>query len=138
MNRRLSDHFMQLGVIAGATGMLLGVWMGSNEDFTLAPVHAHINLLGWVSMLLYGLVYRVVPKATVGRLPILHFFLNVLSFLTLVPSLTLFLLGNKEMGPLLGIASIAMFTSMLLFVLIILRATWREDSTASATSSTAL
>ena len=32
--------------------------MGMNNDFTLAPAHAHNNLLGWVSMAIYGLYFR--------------------------------------------------------------------------------
>ncbi len=33
--------------LAGLTGVSLGIWMGLARDFTLAPVHAHVNLLGW-------------------------------------------------------------------------------------------
>jgi hypothetical protein len=131
MTIRLADRFLQLGVFAGASGMLLGVWMGSTEDFTLAPVHAHTNLLGWVSMVLYGLVYRAIPEATAGRLPVIHFFLNIASFLVLIPSLTLFLLGHAAVAPLLGIASIALWLSMILFAVIILRATWRPRASAA-------
>ena len=36
----------------------LGIAMAMRQDFTLAPAHAHLNLLGWVSMALYGLYYR--------------------------------------------------------------------------------
>ena len=130
MNIRLADRFLQLGVLAGASGMLLGVWMGSTEDFTLAPVHAHTNLLGWVSMVLYGLIYRAVPEATRGKLPVIHFFLNIASFLVLIPSLALYLLGHANVAPLLGIASIALWLSMVLFAVIILRATWHARPAA--------
>lgn len=43
---------------AGLGGLGLGIYMGLNEDFTLAPAHAHLNLLGWVTMSLYGLYHR--------------------------------------------------------------------------------
>jgi hypothetical protein len=52
--------------LAGLTGMSLGIWMGVHEDFTLAPVHAHINLLGWVTLSLYGLYHRGVERAGNG------------------------------------------------------------------------
>jgi hypothetical protein len=32
-----------------------GILMAIAQDFTLAPAHAHLNLLGWVTMALYGL-----------------------------------------------------------------------------------
>ena len=106
--------------------MLLGVWMGETEDFTLMPVHAHINLLGWVSMMLYGIVYRAIPDATRGRLPVAHFFLNVASFVVMIPALTLVLLGNRALAPVLGASAVALWISMALFAVIIIRATCRS------------
>jgi hypothetical protein len=124
--KRLSDRFLQLGVLAGTTGMLLGVWMGGSEDFTLMPVHAHINLLGWVSMMLYGIVYRALAAAAHGRLPVIHFCLSLASFAVMIPTLTFFLLGNRALAPLLGAASVATWISMALFAVIVIRATWRS------------
>lgn len=48
--------------LAALTGMVLGLWMGTHEDFTLAPAHAHLNLLGWVTLSLYGLYHRGVDR----------------------------------------------------------------------------
>ena len=123
--KRVSDRFLQLGVLFALVGMGLGVWMGKTGDFTLSPVHAHINLLGWVSMLLYGLVYRVVPHAAEGMLPAIHFWLSVLSLLAMIPTLALYLLGHTSMAAPLGAASIALWLSMLLFAVIVFKATWR-------------
>ena len=39
--------FLLLAAIMLTCGVGLGIWMGSREDFALAPVHAHINLVGW-------------------------------------------------------------------------------------------
>ena len=124
--KRVSDRFLQLGVLFALCGMGLGVWMGKTENFTLAPVHAHINLLGWVSMVLYGLIYRAVPRAAQGVLPVIHFWLSTLSVLALIPTLTLFLLGNTALAMPLGLASMALWLSMLLFAVIVFKATWRE------------
>lgn len=48
--------------LAALTGMVLGLWMGAHEDFTLAPAHAHLNLLGWVTLSLYGLYHRGIDR----------------------------------------------------------------------------
>jgi hypothetical protein len=120
---RLSDRFLQLGVLFALTGMGLGVWMGATENFQLAPVHAHINLLGWVSMLIYGLVYRALPHATEGKLPVIHFWLAVLTVLAMIPLLALYILGNRNVAPLLGIDSIALWLTMALFAVIVFKAT---------------
>ncbi len=52
-------HFcFAVGAFAALLGMSLGIFMGIAHDFSLTPVHAHLNLLGWVTMALYGLYYR--------------------------------------------------------------------------------
>lgn len=60
---RLAYFCFIAAALSALTGMSLGLWMGMHEDFTLAPVHAHINLLGWVTLCLYGLYHRGVVRA---------------------------------------------------------------------------
>jgi cbb3-type cytochrome oxidase subunit 1 len=139
--KRVSDRFMQLAVVFALCGMSLGAWMGANENFTLAPVHAHTNLLGWVSMFLYALFYRAVPKAASGLLPAVHFWVNLISVLVALPMLAALLLNqstNKpvmgmtmhQIGPILGVSELAMLASMLLFAIIVFRATWKAPTAA--------
>ncbi len=42
----LHYRFFIAGIVFVLLGMILGMWMGMNEDFTYAPVHAHLNLVG--------------------------------------------------------------------------------------------
>ena len=113
----VSNNFLRLGVLSALVGMALGVWMGANQDFTLRPVHAHVNLLGFASMMLFGLFYRAFPAAGRGWMALTHFVLSVVGFLILMPSL---------------IASeIMLVGSMVLFVIIVFKATMaREDAPA--------
>jgi hypothetical protein len=56
-------HFCFIAAICAALGgMSLGIVMGMRQDFSLAPAHAHLNLLGWVTMALYGLYHRGVER----------------------------------------------------------------------------
>lgn len=124
---RVSDRFLQLAVLAGLVGMGLGIGMGVTQNFQFQAVHAHINLLGWVSMMLYGLFYRVVPRAAEGRLPAVHFWLNVVFFVAMMALLAAEKSGVESIGPALGIVSILVWLSMLLFAVIVFRATWRAQ-----------
>jgi hypothetical protein len=127
----VSNNFLRLGVLSALVGMSLGVWMGANQDFVLRPVHAHINLLGFASMMLFGLFYRAFPAAGRGWLPMAHFGLSVLGFLILMPSLALMLL-QKPLFLLAMIASEFMLVgSMLLFVVIVFMATMRKEPAAA-------
>ena len=60
---RLAYFCFIAAALAALSGMSLGIWMGMHADFTLAPVHAHINLLGWVTLCLYGLYHRGVVRS---------------------------------------------------------------------------
>lgn len=55
---RIEKYCIAVAATAALCGMGLGIFMAVNQDFTLMPAHAHLNLLGWVSMALYGLYYR--------------------------------------------------------------------------------
>ena len=127
----VSNNFLRLGVLSALVGMTLGVWMGANQDFVLRPVHAHINLLGFASMMLFGLFYRAFPAAARGWLPLVHFGLSVLGFLILMPSLTLMLLQKPLFLPAMIASEIMLVLSMLLFVVIVFMATMKKEPAAA-------
>ena len=128
----VSNNFLRLGVLSALVGMTLGVWMGANQDFVLRPVHAHINLLGFASMMLFGLFYRAFPAAGRGWLPVVHFALSVIGFLILMPSLTLLILEKPLFMPAMIASEIMLVLSMLLFVVIVFMATMKKDEAAAA------
>lgn len=128
----VSNNFLRLGTLSALVGMALGVWMGANQDFVLRPVHAHINLLGFASMMLFGLFYRAVPSAGQGWLPMAHFVLSVVGFLILMPSLTLMLLQRPLFLPGMIASEIMLVASMALFVIIVFKATMAKEATGQA------
>lgn len=128
----VSNNFLRLGVLAVLVGVSLGIWMGANENFTLRPVHAHINLIGWASMMLFGLVYRVIPEAAKGWMPVAHFILAAVGFLVMMPSLSLMLMGNMVLVPFLVASEAMVLASLLLFAIIVFRATGGKSAAAAA------
>jgi len=126
----VSNNFLRLGALSALVGMSLGVWMGANQDFVLRPVHAHVNLLGFASMMLFGLFYRAFPAAGRGVLPMAHFVLSVVGFLILMPSLTLMLLARPLFMPGMIASEIMLVASMALFVVIVFKATMTKEAAA--------
>ena len=49
-------------------GMAFGIWMSATQDHSLAPAHAHLNLIGGVLLALFGTFYMLVPSAAESRL----------------------------------------------------------------------
>jgi hypothetical protein len=58
----------RISVSLGLIGIVLGIVMGVRQDFALMPAHAHLNLLGFVTLFLSALYYRVVPEAAASGL----------------------------------------------------------------------
>ena len=56
---RVSAAFFLMGILFVFAGMALGQFMAASHDMMLAPVHAHLNLLGWATMALYGTFYAL-------------------------------------------------------------------------------
>lgn len=54
--------FLLIAAASLVIGVSVGIYMGVTHDYSLTPVHAHINLLGWVSLALFGLAYRSYPE----------------------------------------------------------------------------
>lgn len=131
MDQKLSSLFLRLAVVFIVLGVCLGYWMGVTHDFTLSPVHAHTNLLGWVSMFLYGLFYRAVPGAAAGVLPKVHAVLAVAGLPIMMVGLTVQLLGVPSlMGfvpPMMIAGPTLVVLGMFVFAVIVFRATgWRH------------
>ncbi len=70
--------FLYLGI--GTTLGFLMAYLRGKWVLRLVPVHTHVNLLGWVSMLIFGFAYTYLPvfagkKLYSESLPYLHFVL---------------------------------------------------------------
>ena len=70
---RIDLSFLLLAAASLLVGVTLGIGMGVIHDFQLAPVHAHLNLVGWASLALFGLTYRAYPELGCSRLASIHF-----------------------------------------------------------------
>jgi cbb3-type cytochrome oxidase subunit 1 len=101
-------------------GMSLGIFMAASHDHSLSPAHAHLNLLGWVSMAVYGLFYQVAPDSAALRISKIQVALATLAVWILIPGVAMATLGMNE-GPAI-IGSFLTIGSMVLFFYIALKA----------------
>lgn len=98
--------WLKLAITYLIVGVTLGIGMGATRNFTLTPVHAHINLLGWTTLALAGLIYSVFPQAGTSRLAKVHFWLINLAMPVMLGSLAALLLGKEGIEPVLATAEI--------------------------------
>ena len=107
--------WIKLSVMYLIVGVALGIAMGASENFTLRPVHAHLNLLGWTTLGLAGLVYSVFPKVGENRLARIHFWLHNISLPVMMVTLSFLLMGNTSVLPALVISEFMMAGAVLVF-----------------------
>ena len=111
----LGNRFIMVGILYLFVGMSMGIMMGASRDFTLHGVHAHINLIGWVSMVLFGLIYRSIPGMNVGKLGNVHFWVSNVSLVIMMVTLTMVVKGNTSVVPVLAASEIALVISVVIF-----------------------
>lgn len=107
--------WLKLAIVYLIIGVAMGIVMGASENFTLRPVHAHVNLLGWATMALAGLIYSVFPKAGESKLATIHFWLQNISMPVMMLALTALLLGNPQVVPVLAVSEIVAAIGILAF-----------------------
>jgi hypothetical protein len=117
--RNIDRRFFGLAVLAALTGMVVGIGMAMHQDFSLAPVHAHINLVGWASLALFGLGYRS-GLAKADGWAVLHFWVALAGVVVFPLGIFLALTRQVEVGAIVG--SLLVLASMILFAINFLRA----------------
>jgi len=111
--------FLRVAVIYALVAMLLGITMGISQDHSQAPTHAHLNLVGWVSMALYALVYRQWSAAGQSRLALIHFWVANAGAILLNAGVYALMAGNMALEPVAIAGSLVTIASMLLFAFIV-------------------
>jgi len=107
---------LKIAAIYLVVGSFMGLYMGIAEKFTLHPVHAHLNLLGWASLALAGLIYVQFPEAAKTKLARIHFWMHNVSLPVLMAALALLLTGHAAFGPVVGISATVMAVGLAVFV----------------------
>jgi len=106
---------LKIAVVYLVVGGSLGLGMGITQKFALAPVHAHLVLVGWASLALAGLIYHVYPAASTTRLARIHFWLHNLGLPVFMAGLALVLSGNEAVIPVLAAAATVVLVGLFVF-----------------------
>ena len=117
----IGSLMMCMSVVILLAGMLAGIAMGILQNFTLAPAHAHLNLVGGVLLFLFGLYYRLVPAAGTTTLAKVQGWLHMVGAVLFPAGIAVVLLKGPsfEAAPVAG--SLLVVTAMALFVVIVFR-----------------
>lgn len=118
---KISQWFIKSAAVYVILGMLMGIMMGIKQDFTLAPAHAHLNLIGWVSLALMGFYYNANPAKAQAVSAFLQFWVSTIGVLVMIPGLILTLLQMPAGEPLVVLGSLVTLAGMVFFAVNVFR-----------------
>ncbi len=117
-------------------GMIWGMVMGITEDHSTFPAHAHLNLLGWVSLFLFGIYYHLHPAIDRRRLAFVQVCIWIAATIVLTSGIALVHSGHPIGDAIAAVGSPVIFADMLFFGWLVYRGerpeSVRRTSTAPA------
>lgn len=120
-------------VLLVIVGMSWGIAMAISQDHATMPAHAHLNLLGWVSLFLIGVFYRLYPALDASRVAVVQVGVWLVATLVMVAGIAIIYRGAPASGePLASIGSLVLLADMLLFGWLVLRASVTATAPAMA------
>ena len=123
----------RISVSLGLIGIVLGIVMGIRQDFVLMPAHAYLNLLGFVTMFLSALYYRVAPEAAASGLARYQAIVSVAGAVVFPIGIACVLLGGHDrFEPVVVAGALTVLLGMALFAVIVFRTCGQERATPAA------
>jgi predicted cobalt transporter CbtA len=117
-------------------GMIWGLQMAISGDHSAFPAHAHLNLLGFVSLFLFGIFYRLNPAVDANRLAIPQVWIWIASTIVTAIGVGLVHTGHAAGDPIAAIGTLVVFADAVLFTWLVFQAQPSADtSRASARMS---
>lgn len=112
---RVSSAFFTVAALCGLAGMIWGSYMGTTHDHALMPAHAHLNLLGWVTLSIMGGFYAL-PGARPGVLAWVNLVLSALGAIVMAVLLPQ-VLQSKLDGRVMMAAEVPAILGMICFLI---------------------
>lgn len=108
-------------VLMVVAGMIWGIIMAISNDHSAMPAHAHLNLLGWVSLFLFGIFYHLHPAVDRSKAAIAQVAVWIIGTVILTIGVGLVHTGHDIGDPIAAVGSLIVLAGMLLFGWLVVR-----------------
>ncbi len=125
---KASSLSFQVAVVFVVAGMIWGIIMAISDDHSAMPAHAHLNVLGWVSLFLFGVYYRLHPSLERAKSAIAQVWVWIFGTIILTIGVGLVHTGHSIGDPIAAVGSIIVLLDMLLFGWLVLQGERAEAS----------
>ena len=118
---RASSLCFQAAVLFVLAGMVWGLQMAISDDHSAFPAHAHLNLLGWVSLFLFGIYYRLHASLDQSRVALIQAWIWIIGIVVTTIGVALVHTGHQSGDPIAAIGSFVVLAAMLMFAWLVYR-----------------
>ncbi|WP_339671747.1 TonB-dependent receptor [Dasania marina] len=122
----MDRKFVLSSLCYAIVGLALGIFMAASKNHGQLVTHAHILLLGFVVSFIYALCHKLWLHNGTSTLALIQFYLHQIGTLLLTAGLFLLygqLVNPETRDPLLALASITVFISLVLMLLLFIKQT---------------
>jgi cbb3-type cytochrome oxidase subunit 1 len=118
---KASSVSFPVAVLMAVAGMIWGIIMAVSHDHSAMPAHAHLNLLGWVSLFLFGVFYQLHPAIDCSRSALVQVTVWIIGTVILTFGVALLHTGHDIGQPFAAIGSVVVLGSILHFGWLVVR-----------------
>ena len=116
---QLARLFFKTAIAFLIVGIAMGLQMAISGNHNVIGAHAHANLLGWVTMALFGTYYAFNPAKAETRFAKRQYWVYTTGVIVIVPSLYLMYLGYPAFEPLTAASSLVILLGVLMFAVVV-------------------
>lgn len=116
---KVSQYYFKTAVVFLIVGIVMGLQMSMSGNHNVVGAHAHSNLIGWVTMALFGSYFALAPARAEGRLAMIQYCIYTVGVVITIPSLYFMMMGNAALEPIVAIGSLIAFAGVILFAFMV-------------------
>jgi putative solute:sodium symporter small subunit len=136
----MDRKYLLTGLGYGIIGLLLGIYMAASKNHGQFVTHAHILLVGFVVSFVYAVCHKLWLTGHDSKLVKVQYYAHQAGSLVLVVGLYMLYggIGNEAvLGPVMGIASIAVLAGLVLMKVMIIKAGKATNAAAAVANPAA-
>lgn len=110
--------WIRVAIIYLLIGVLFGMFMHITVHLEWKSVHAHINLVGWLTTAVFGIFYSLYPKMGASKLGVSHFWIHNVGVLFLLLGIFFIYVDSLRfiLEPFVWIGGLALIASILIMI----------------------
>jgi len=136
MSRNRWPHaFFAAAAFYAMVGVSWGLAMGITENHATYSAHAHLNLLGWLSLAMMGTFYATAGQGVSDKVKAVNFVVSNLGVLLMIPGLFMYLgqAGPPAVfGPMIATGSLLVVAGFFVFGLTVILSLFRGSANAAS------